>query len=88
MLPRIIDLNYVWRNYRSCTCNSDQSVQKELVKTPKDVILYYQKNAWLDTSTCMAYARKFRASTGVQDEKLVGLDNLTAHYTPRFKRIQ
>lgn len=62
-----------------------ESVRKELAKMPKDVTVYYQKKAWFDTSTCMAYARKFRASTGVQDEKLVGLDNLSAHCTPRFK---
>ena len=63
----------------------DAALQREMSKMPKDVTVYYQKKAWFDTSSCMAYGRVFRKSTGVVEEKLVGLDNLTAHCTPRFK---
>lgn len=63
-----------------------ESFQKDMAKMPTEVTVFYQKNAWFDFNTCLAYAKAFQESTGVHDEKLLGFDNLTALYTPRFKR--
>ena len=61
-----------------------KALNKERSKMPKDIDVFYQKKAWFDTETCMAYAKGFRKQTGAS-EKLLGLDNLTSHCTPRFK---
>lgn len=52
---------------------------------PKDILVSYQKNAWFDTDTCMAYAKALRMYLRGCGECLLGLDNLTSHASPRFK---
>lgn len=62
-----------------------KDLANERKKMPDSIDVFYQPKAWFDTETCIAYARSFRKQTGPH-EKLLGLDNLTAHVTPRFKR--
>ena len=62
-----------------------KALADERKKMPDDIDVFYQPKAWFDTETCIAYARSFRKQTG-SAEKLVGLDNLSSHVTPRFKK--
>lgn len=48
--------------------------------------MYYQKKAWFDRRTCMAWARDFRRDCGHVREKLLGLDNLDGQTYPQFRK--
>ena len=51
-----------------------------------DIAVYYQKKAWFDRPTCMSWAKDYRRSTGIQQEKLLGLDNLDGQTHPEFRK--
>ncbi len=61
---------------------------KVLTQQYPDVDIYYQPKAWFDTSTCMAFARRFCEQTKNQrGEKLLGADNLNGQACPDFREF-
>ncbi|MEE8128381.1 MAG: hypothetical protein V3T45_07500 [Nitrospinaceae bacterium] len=65
---------------------------KYLARKYPGVHIFYQPKAWFDTSTCMAFARRFRDQTKTlrrrtDTELLLGADNLTGQSTPEFRQF-
>ncbi|MEE8128326.1 MAG: hypothetical protein V3T45_07220 [Nitrospinaceae bacterium] len=65
---------------------------KALARKYPGVHIYYQPKAWFDTSTCMAFARRFVQQTktlrrSANTELLLGCDNLTGQSAPEFRKL-